>query len=652
MIVEDEAIVAKDIENSLLGLGYSICAVSSSGEEALAAAREKPPDLVLMDIMLKGETDGIETAKQITSHSGAPVVFLTAFSDESTIGRAKEANAFGYLLKPFEERELRTTIEMALYKHAMELKLKQNREWLETILRSIADGVLTTNVDGLIEFCNPVAEALTGWTADEMTGRRFDEVVVLKRKRDMSAVEINPGLIVRENTCPSPENEVVLINKAGRQIAVECHAAPLTHLDDKILGVVFVLHDTTARQKAVAREQMFQRRLFRAQRMESLGMLADGVAGQLRHIIEPIVEYSRTMVNKLTPGDDIKQDLTVIQNSARKAIEILGNLITLGQMRDYAMEPLSLNAIIEDTLDSPFLREQQQAFPLVEFRFEPALQPPVINGCKQNLIEMIRNLVANAYTAIGGTGVVRVLTERGKINELISGFEAVETGEYAVLKISDTGPEISEEKINRFFEPFAGKSDGKHSSPGNGLGMAVAYAIIKGHKGMIDVQSRPGKGTEISVYFPVYTGPDQVADHSETIDVQGVETVLIVDDDADLRKTIMGYLRSIGYKVIGAGNGADAVELVKKAVAGQGPAIDLVILDMIMPDGFDGLDTYTAMLKFNPRQKAIMASGFSITNRIKNAIQLGAGECLLKPYECEELAKAVRRELDKPARKT
>ena len=134
MVVEDEAIVAKDIETSLAGLGYSISAVVSSGEEALAAAQNAKPDLILMDIMLNGKTDGIETAKQITSRLDIPVVFLTAFSDEGTIGRAKEANAFGYLLKPFEERELRTTIEMALYKNAMERKLKQNRQWLETIL--------------------------------------------------------------------------------------------------------------------------------------------------------------------------------------------------------------------------------------------------------------------------------------------------------------------------------------------------------------------------------------------------------------------------------------------------------------------------------------------------------------------------------------
>lgn len=649
MVVEDEVIVAKDIETSLAGLGYSICAVVSSGEEALIAAQKAKPDLILMDIMLKGKTDGIETAKQITSHLDIPIVFLTAFSDEGTIGRAKEANAFGYLLKPFEERELRTTIEMALYKNAMERKLKQNRERLETILRSIADGVLTTNIDGLIEFCNPVAESLTGWTLGEMTSAKLSEVICLKRKKDMSAVEINPELIIRNKGSLSPENDLVLIGRDGRQTEVEYNAAPLMHFDEKILGVVFVLRDIAARQKAIAREEMLQRRLSRAQRMESLGMLANGVAEQLHRIIEPMVDYPKLILNKVAPSDDIKQDLAMIQNSAQKAIEILSNLITLGQMRDYSMKPLNLNETVEDILNSPSLKIQKQTFPLIEFQVELAHQPPPITGCKQNLLELINNLISNAYSSIADSGLVKLSTEFIKVNEPISGFEIIEAGEYVVLKVADTGPEMNEEEINRFFEPFAGKMDAKHPQRGKGLGPAVAYAIIKGHKGMIDVKSCR-EGTEVIIYFPVYIGPAQFIEQSDNIDVKGVETILVVDDDPELRKTTTGYLRSIGYKVVGARNGSEAVELVKKAAQGQSQAIDLVIIDMIMADGFDGLDTYKGILQFNPRQKAIIASGFSITDRIKSAMQIGVGQYLLKPYEHEDLAKTVRKELDKPVR--
>lgn len=652
MIVEDEAIVAKDIETSLASLGYSICAVASSGEEALAAAQKTRPDLILMDIMLKGKLDGIETARQITSKLEIPVVFLTAFSDEGTIGRAKETNAFGYLLKPFEERELRTTIEMALYKNAMERKLKQNRNWLETILRSIADGVLTTNEAGLIEFCNPVAEILTGWKQEEMATHRLSEVVCLKKKKELTTVDINPAMIIQNKVSLSSENDVVLITRDSRQIEVEYSVAPLKYFDGREIGVVLVLRDIAARQKAIDREQALQHRLFRAQRMESLGMLANGVAEQLHRIIGPIVDYPDLISSKMVPNDNVKQDLAMIQNSARKAIEILGNLITLGQMRDYPMEPLSLNATIEGIANAAYFNLKKQNAPLIEFQIDLAHQLPPIIGSKQYLIELINNLVACAYASIAEAGLVRITTENIKVSEPIAGFEVIEPGEYVVLKVADTGPGMDEEEINRFFEPFAGKINSGHQQLGTGLGTAVAYAIIKGHKGEIDIHSSREKGTEILVYFPVYTGPARLSAVIEHIDVQGIETILIVDDDPELRKATTGYLRSAGYKVVAARNGSEAVEIVKTAGEGQGRAIDIVVLDMIMADGFDGLDTYKSMLQFNPRQKAIMVSGFSITDRIKNAMQLGVGQCLLKPYEFEDLAKAVRKELDKPARES
>jgi len=652
MIVEDEAIVAKDIEASLAGLGYSICAVLATGEEALAAAQKFRPDLILMDIMLQGKLDGVETAKQITANFGTPVIFLTAYSDEHTISRAKETNAYGYLLKPFEERELRTTIEMALYKNTMERKLKRNREWLASILRSIADGVLTTNVDGLIEFCNPVAERLTGWTAEEMIMHRLSEVVCLRDSREMSAVEINPELIMQNKSPVSPENDFILIAKDGSQAEVEYSTAQLKHSDGNVVGIILVVRDVAARQKALAREQALQQRLSRAQRMESVGMLANGVAEQLHRIIGPIVEYPNLILNKMSTDNDIKQDLAMIQHSAQKAIEILSNLITLGQMKDFSMEPLDLNAIIETIVNEPDFKIKKQKTPLVKFQIDLAHQISPIIGNKQYLIELINNLVSSACSCIADTGSVRFSTENIKINEAILGFEIIEAGEYVVLRINDSGPVMDEEEINRFFEPFAGKNNSGPHQRGGGLETAVAYAIIKRHKGMIDIKSSRDKGTEVVVYFPVCTGSAKPTERTEHIDLQGNETILVVDDDDELRRATTGYLRSINYKVIGARNGHEAVELIQKAAQGQGQAIDLIVLDMIMADDFDGLETYKAILQFNPRQKAIIVSGFTITERIKNAMRLGVGQCLLKPYDSEELAKAVRIELDKPDRET
>ena len=162
LVVEDERLVAKHIENMVRGLGYDVAAVEATGEDAVRTALEKLPDLVLMDIMLRGEMDGITASEQIWDQAAIPVVYLTAYADESTLERAKVTEPFGYLLKPFEERELYTAIEMALYKHKMDMRLKERERWLATILASIGDGVISTDKEGRVSFMNSVAETLTG----------------------------------------------------------------------------------------------------------------------------------------------------------------------------------------------------------------------------------------------------------------------------------------------------------------------------------------------------------------------------------------------------------------------------------------------------------------------------------------------------------
>src|SRR5256885_1318546 len=176
LVVEDERIVAKDIQNRLKSFGYTVPAIASSGEEAIKRAEEFLPDLVLMDLMLEGEMNGIEAAMKIRDLFGIPVIYLTAYADDSTLQRAKITEPFGYILKPFEERELYTTIEMAIYKHQMERQLKDKERWFAATLKCIGDGVIATDKERFITFMNPIAESLTGWRQDEALGKHLMEV--------------------------------------------------------------------------------------------------------------------------------------------------------------------------------------------------------------------------------------------------------------------------------------------------------------------------------------------------------------------------------------------------------------------------------------------------------------------------------------------
>ncbi|MBU4209429.1 MAG: PAS domain S-box protein [Proteobacteria bacterium] len=260
LIVEDEAIVAEDIHNSLRGLGYIISAVVSSGEEAITKIEEDMPDLVLMDIVLKGDMDGIEAAGQIYSRFNIPVVYLTAFTDEKTIERAKLTEPFGYIVKPFEDRELHSTVEMALYKHKMESKLKENESWLSTILMSIGDAVVVTDANGNIQFMNDVSCFLTGWKREEAIGKTLVDIFNIVNEQTLKKVEDPVTKVIREGKVVGLANHTILISKDGTEIPIDDSGAPVKDEKGNIIGVVLVFHDIIERYEAEKKLQESEKR--------------------------------------------------------------------------------------------------------------------------------------------------------------------------------------------------------------------------------------------------------------------------------------------------------------------------------------------------------------------------------------------------------
>ncbi len=261
LIVEDEGIVAFNIQRRLEGLGYSVVANVSSGEEAIQAAGEICPDLVLMDIKLEGNVDGIEAAAQIRRRFQIPVVYLTAYTNEETLNRAKLTEPYGYILKPFEARDLATTIEVALYKHQMEQELREREQWLATTLKSIGDAVITTDAQGLVTFMNPVAEALTRWSLEEVIGNDLTCVFRTINERSRAAVENPVTLALRNGTIVGLENHTLLITKDGTEIPINDSAAPIKNDVGKILGAVLVFHDNIEQQQSQALLQRENERL-------------------------------------------------------------------------------------------------------------------------------------------------------------------------------------------------------------------------------------------------------------------------------------------------------------------------------------------------------------------------------------------------------
>jgi PAS domain S-box-containing protein len=234
LVVEDEHIVAKDIATRLQRRGYNVVAIAATAGEAIEEAGRHRPDLVLMDIMLKGDVDGITAADKIRDLYGLPIVYLTAYADDNTLQRAKVTDAFGYILKPFEERELSITIEMALYKHRMEARLRESERWLATTLRSIGDAIIAADTRGAITFMNPVAEQLTGWTLEEALGVQLAQVFQTAFEADDTR---NGGT-------------TVLVAKTGKRIPIEESAAPIKDDRGETSGIVVVFRDVTDQRRA------------------------------------------------------------------------------------------------------------------------------------------------------------------------------------------------------------------------------------------------------------------------------------------------------------------------------------------------------------------------------------------------------------------
>jgi PAS domain S-box-containing protein len=249
LIVEDEIITAKDIKECLQDNGYIVPAMVSSGEEAIRMAKKENPDLVLMDIMLKGEMDGIETARQIHSISNIPVVYLTAYSDKNILERAKITEPFGYILKPFNERELQINIEIALYKHKMERELRESEQWLASLLKNLGEAVMATDKNGIIKFMNPFAEALTGWKREDALGKPLNNVLNVISEGNDTLIE-NPVLkAIREDIFYGLANNSMLITKEGMKIPVDIIGSTIKDDTDSIIGIALIFSDIFERLK-------------------------------------------------------------------------------------------------------------------------------------------------------------------------------------------------------------------------------------------------------------------------------------------------------------------------------------------------------------------------------------------------------------------
>ncbi len=398
--------------------------------------------------------------------------------------------------------------------------------------------------------------------------------------------------------------------------------------------------DITERRQAEEERLNLEKRLHRAEKVEALGTLAGGVAHDLNNVLGVLMGYSEMLLEAIPEGNDLRIYINNILKSAERGTAIVEDLLTLARRGVPVSKPIHLNDVISGFLKSPVFEKIRTYHPRVTFRMELDERLLNIKGSPLHLEKTVMNLISNAAEAIAESGEVTIRTESRYLDRALPGDDQPPKGEYAVLSVSDTGGGIGADDLKKIFEPFYTKK--KMGRSGTGLGLAIVLGTVKDHDGYIDVQSRPGKGSTFTLYFPVTREEADVDLKMPLQQYRGRgETILVVDDVPQQREMATMMLKSLGYQVQTVSCGEEAADYLKKN------SVDLLLLDMIMDPGIDGLETYERIISFKPGQKAVIVSGYSETERVRKMQDLGAGAYVKKPYLKEKIGIAVRQELDR-----
>ena len=409
--------------------------------------------------------------------------------------------------------------------------------------------------------------------------------------------------------------------------------------DELVQANTQLKREMAERIQAERARQELEARLRRAEKMEAIGTLAGGVAHDLNNILFGLVSYPEVLLEEMEEDDPLRSSIQTIQSSGEKAAAIVQDLLTLARRGVVISEVINLNRVIRDYFESPEWEQVKRAYPGIGLRTHLDPELGNIMGSPVHLSKTIMNLACNAAEAMPDGGEITITTQNRYVDQPIKGYDDVTEGEYVALTVKDTGCGMAPEVIERIFEPFYTKKSLGRS--GTGLGMAVVWGTVKDHNGYIDIISREGEGTSFTLYFPL---TDQsVVEDTPPLSLKSYqgngETILLVDDGQEQRDIGSRILEKLNYHVVTAASGEEAVEYLNEHSA------HLIILDMIMDPGMDGLDTYKRILEIHPGQKAIIASGFSETKRVRDAIRLGVGGYIRKPYGLEKIGLIVREEL-------
>ncbi|MCP4022307.1 MAG: response regulator [Desulfobacteraceae bacterium] len=507
-----------------------------------------------------------------------------------------------------------------------------SRDYMDAVLDSMNDTVFAVSPAGLIKKTNMGGIELTGFTQKELMEKSIMDFFKEYENTLFSQFLAQPHLINEEQT---------VITKDLEQVAVLVSLSTMTpQSPGSDTDVICVIRDIRELKKNEQEKADLEAKLFRLQKMEALGTLAGGVAHDLNNILSGISAYPELLLEDLPQDSPLRKPITIIKKSGTKAAAVVQDLLTLARRGVATMEIVNINDLVKNSIESPECESIMEYHPDVAVNIDLDTDLLNVKGSELHIGKTIMNLISNSAEAMPKGGNIFIKTRNRYIDMPLFKYDQITVGDYIVITVTDMGDGIAPEDVDHIFEPFYTKK--KMGRSGSGLGMAVVWGTVKDHKGYIDVKSEPGKGTSFDLYFPATREavPKEESDISLE-DLKGNnERILVVDDVEEQRFVAVSILKRLGYQPESVESGEAAIAyLIEKKV-------DLIVLDMIMEPGLDGLETYEKILKTNPNQKAIIASGFAETERVRKVQHLGAAQYIKKPYTPLQIGKAVKKVLD------
>ncbi|MCJ7618198.1 MAG: response regulator, partial [Desulfobacterales bacterium] len=526
-----------------------------------------------------------------------------------------------YELKTANEQLKQEINERRLSEEALAVE----RERLSVTLRSIGDGVIATDSESRITLLNKVGEELTGWSYEEAVGSSFEDVFHIINESTRERCENPVDRVAKTGAMVELANHTILINKDGTERIVADSAAPIVDAKNSIIGVVLVFRDIT--EKRIVEKQLRQSR-----KTEAIATLAGGVAHEFNNALSVISGNIELLQINLPEDRNIDKYAERMKGSVHRMAGLTSQLLAYARGGKYKTRTLSLNDFIKSTI------------PVIRHNIKPIIRVVTelsgdISNVEVDLVQMqmvFSAVLRNSSESMEDRGRIRIITRNEKINENIAKISPdLKPGAYACLIIEDEGKGMDKETALRVFDPFF-----TTKFQGRGLGMAVALGVVRNHGGTILIDSEPGKGTVVRIYLPAVGSQAEQIKDTEIKEITGTETILLIEDEDLVIDVIRSMLEGLGYHILTARNGSEAI-YIARIFDGD---IDLAIMDIVLPD-IEGDKLYPLIMEARPKLKVIVCSGYELDGQAQEILDSGAQDFIQKPFSVKTLSEKLRKVL-------